>query len=757
MGEVAKGQERAKARKHQASLPVAATPPAIEDRDALFTRQGREAPKTADSRRRKKQRPVLEQKKQQAHLQAHPRVGNLQQSIDVCRHPSIATRRRKRATAGKRGVGRRGQKCRFASREPGQGAFGRAIPECHPRDGIGESNRDENPAHGRDDTPVRRPMALKPAEFPSDWNGDPMRERAELISEGSRSVRRHWRRWALGMLALVFVATRVAAIFTVSLNWDEFALLDGAVRTAETGVLHSGGRPGLATIALLPWVSGCDDEIQVIRHARLLWLAITLAFLAGLGALLAQLQPDPQRRWGDAALGVALLACVPAFLEWSIQIRSDQIALAAGVWGGAALLASRTSPRKALVALTAGGLFGLGFLASQKLIYVAALSGLLALGQLGLRREWRPKREILRVGLSLVGFGLVFSVYRIAVAHAFSVPEIHESQQVMSSVLLKRNLSVFDFYRQTVGYDQYRSILPSLWAHGLLLTGLIAASIVSMRRHSRSREALALAWCVLLLGVLVGWFHAGAFFYFWMTLGLFPAVAFATARLPMQALLPKTTGHVALAGVGVVLALPALFQLNAMRIDSQSVQRESLAFIHRNFAGTEAGFHPESAPFCRPGPAAISSHFSETIYRRFGGSERQANTEKMIRTFETEPIRFILQSFRLNQFPVELRRFWSEHYQPYNASVFVAGRRLEGAAGTTRVFGLIVPGLYRWLPFEGFQSIRIDDQLVSAGNVVSLAPASHTANFVEDGPGGVLVLALQDPPSLAPQPFYKFY
>lgn len=584
-----------------------------------------------------------------------------------------------------------------------------------------------------------------------------MPERADLITERLRSIPRRWRRWGLVMLAAAFVTARVAAIYTVAVNWDEFSLLNGADRTAETGVLHSGGRPGLAMIALLPFVAGCDDEIQAVRHARILWLVITLAFLAGLGVLLAQIQPDPTRRWGDAALGVALLACVPAFLEWSLQVRSDQIALAAGVWGGVALLASRTSPRRTLFALTAGGLFGLGFLASQKLLYVAALSGLLALGQLGRPRAWRPKRELLRAGLCLAGFGLVFSVYRIAVAHAFSVPEIHESQQVMSSVLLKRSLSVFDFYRQTIGYDQYRSILATLWAHGLLLAGLIAASIVRVRRRSRFGEGFGLAWSVLLLGLAVGWFHAGAFFYFWMTLGLFPAVAFATARVPMQSLLPATTRRVVLAGGGALLALPALWQLNAMRIDSQAVQRESLAFIHRNFAATEAGFHPESALFCRPGPPAIPSHFSETIYRRFAGSEREANTEQMIRTFESKPIRFILQSFRLNQFPVELRRFWSEHYQPYNASVFVAGRRLEGAAGTTRTFGLIVPGLYRWLPFEGFQSVRIDDRLVAAGDVVSLEPTSHTADFVEDVSGGVLVLALRDPPSPAPRSFYKFY
>ena len=79
---------------------------------------------------------------------------------------------------------------------------------------------------------------------------------------------------------------------------------------------------------LLPFVADCDDEIRVLRRARLLWLAITLAFLVGLAAWLAQLSDDPRARVREAALGVALLALVPAFLEWSLQLRTDQIALA---------------------------------------------------------------------------------------------------------------------------------------------------------------------------------------------------------------------------------------------------------------------------------------------------------------------------------------------------------------------------------------------------------------------------------------------
>ena len=164
--------------------------------------------------------------------------------------------------------------------------------------------------------------------------------------ESERSARRKLRRrWTLVGLAVAFVvALRVAAVYTVAANWDEFSLFETASKTYETGILRSGGRPGLAQVLVLPFVADCDDEIEVVRHARLLWLFFTLALLAGVGVLAAQLQPNRDRRLADALLAISLVALIPAFLEWSIQVRTDQIALAGGVWGGVALLASRRRP-----------------------------------------------------------------------------------------------------------------------------------------------------------------------------------------------------------------------------------------------------------------------------------------------------------------------------------------------------------------------------------------------------------------------------
>ncbi len=561
-------------------------------------------------------------------------------------------------------------------------------------------------------------------------------------------------RWGLAAaLALVLVA-RVATVFTANVNWDEFALLHLVDKTEVTGVLHSGGRPGLAVAMLLPFVADCDDEIQVLRRARLLWLAITLSFLVGLAAWLAQLSDDPRARAREAALGVALLALVPAFLEWSLQVRTDQIALAGGAWGGAALLASQRRPR---LALAAGACFALGFLGSQKLLYVGALAGLLALGRLWLTRDLRPRREALRLALCAAGFLAITGAFRLWVDAAFEVPGGHASAQPVTRTSFERGLSLFDFYRNTIGTSQYREILPTLAPHLLLLVGLLGATWFALRRDKTHAARLALAWCVLLLGAGVAVFHAGAFGYFWMTLGLFPAFALVLALEPIRGLpvMPRApVRRVAVATWWCLLAVPAGLASAALLSDTQAVQRESLGFVHRNFAPDDVGFHPESGLFCQAGVQPIRTHFSHRIYQRFGGPDRDRHSARMMRSFREQPVKFMLQSFRLNQFPLELRRFWADNYQPYRASVFVAGRHLAGVRGADDAFEVLVPGRYRWLPFTGPQPVAIDGTLLAPGASLDLERGDYRAHFVEDVPGGMLVLAVDEPPGAAPQEFY---
>jgi hypothetical protein len=560
------------------------------------------------------------------------------------------------------------------------------------------------------------------------------------------------RRAGLLLLVLAGLGLHAAAIFSTAFNWDEFAILNRAARSLSEGVLRSSGHAGLAEVVLAPLVSACGDEIAVGHRARLLWLLFTLGYLAGLAALLLELLRGRPHRTHDAALGCALLGLLPVFLEWSLQVRSDQLALVGASWGGVALLASRRRP--ALAALAGLGL-GVGALASQKAYYAAALMGLLAIGQLVALRDWQPRREALRALVALAALGGVIFAYQQLVALRFALPAQHHMAALAEAPQLQRELDVFAFYRGTIGYSQYIDMLPSLAPHAVLLCLLGLAGVRALRQRE-DRVWVALAWAVLALGAAVAAFHAAAFAYFWLTLGLFPAVALAIALAPARKLLPPHWLRPGAVALWVALLLPAGFQTAALLHDTQAVQRESLGFVQRNFAPGQAGFQPESALFCgRAQP--FGTWMSFTIYEQFGGKQHAGNTRQWLQRFREAPLYYLVQSFRLNQFPVELRRFWAENYQPYRASVFVAGRRLAGQPGEMRSFEIVAAGPYRWLPRSGPQPLAIDGTRIAAGDVITLAAGTHRAEFPERVPGGVLVLALDEPPGLAPLAFYKTY
>jgi hypothetical protein len=227
-------------------------------------------------------------------------------------------------------------------------------------------------------------------------------------------------------LVLLALAARLGAIFRANVSWDEFGLAHLADATVASGELHSAARPGLAVWLLVPLVRDCADEIAVIRKARCLWTGITALFLVGLALWIGALEPDRARGRRAGLLGVALLGLVPAFLASSLQVRTDQIALAGGAFGGYLLLASRRRPK---LALAAGACFGAGFLGSQKLLYLLALAALLAAGQLRLERELAPRREAARALLAAAGFAVVLLAFEAAASAAFAVPEGHAARR----------------------------------------------------------------------------------------------------------------------------------------------------------------------------------------------------------------------------------------------------------------------------------------------------------------------------------------
>jgi len=422
-----------------------------------------------------------------------------------------------------------------------------------------------------------------------------------------------------------------------------------------------------------------------------------------------------------------------------------------------AFLASR---RHIALAALAGMLFGAGYLATQKVAYVGALVGVLALGQLRLAGEFRLPREALRAAACAAAFALAIASFEVATTTEFEVPRERSALALLKPAVVGEQISQFEYYRKTIGFSQYRKIAPTLGPHFLLLAALLAATAASLRARAARIDELWLAWAVLGVGFAVGAFHASAFEYFWMTLGLFPAVAFAAAAGRMRDALPAGRERIAAlttAGLWLLLGTQGVARMAELSIDSQSTQRESLAFVHRNFDATDAGFHPEHGPFCRREADPIPVYFSQVIFRHFAGEFREDHTRRLLEDLRRRPVKFVVQSFRLNQFPVEIRRFLADNYQPYRASVFIAGRQLAGSEGERSDFELIVPGRYRWLPSNGPHPVRIGPRTLEPGEVAEFDAGYHTAEFVEDVPGGVLVLAVNDPPAKAPLSFYKSY
>ena len=91
-------------------------------------------------------------------------------------------------------------------------------------------------------------------------------------------------RWAMATLLAIgtwVVVTRFFHVFTEAINWDEFALLARAEATLRFGEVEGGGRPGLVSIALIPFVADCVDSVRAVVWARAAWQVLTLAYLAG--------------------------------------------------------------------------------------------------------------------------------------------------------------------------------------------------------------------------------------------------------------------------------------------------------------------------------------------------------------------------------------------------------------------------------------------------------------------------------------------
>ena len=213
-------------------------------------------------------------------------------------------------------------------------------------------------------------------------------------------------------------------------------------------------------------------------------------------------------------------------------------------------------------------------------------------------------------------------------------------------------LNVFDDYRERFGYRVYRGMLPTLYPHVAGLVLLVLAWWVAYRRRTAHVRSLIVALAVAGLGLAVGAFHAAAFPYFWMTLGLFPACAIALGWPGIAAAWPRIRKPLAIGLWACMLLVAIPYRLEVLE-DTQAVQRDTFAFIERNFDTTSRGFHADGGLFCRGDPQPFPVYLREQVERAFGGPDGSRRADVFIAEFRTRQVPFIIDDFLLQPFPAQ--------------------------------------------------------------------------------------------------------
>jgi hypothetical protein len=549
-----------------------------------------------------------------------------------------------------------------------------------------------------------------------------------------------WLQTAVLLFAALIVASQWRAAATENINWDEFALLSRAHDTVRTGRLVGGGRPGLAILVLLPIAQGCTNSVTAVVTARRIWLLFVVLYLAGVFALVFLVSPGRRYAWAGASIAVALLALVPVFLRWSLQVRTDQPALMFSVWGAVCLA---SSSRRAVLAVPAGLLFALGYLSSQKAVYVGLLALIIFLltPPKGRSHQFAWRRVALIVLITGVSALAAVALYGVAVSFFYKLSPLQTFDAA---------LNTFSYYRAVFGYRAYWAMLPSLGAHLVLLGMLMWADL----SNGKGPAVPILCWLVLAVGVLIGAFHGGAFPYFWMTLGLFPAVAFGVGWESLAERYSGPAGRgflIAAATLLLVFSIPAA--INRHR-DTQRTQRASLTFIDRNFDSSARGFHAEGALFCRPDPNPFRIYFADAVLLLLGKESGRERRDAFISEFRTRPVSFLI-THRLFRFPEQIDDFWSTHYVVYRDEVMIPGRKMEGRKHDRREFDVIVPGAYNWFGDKAATAqILIDRHPVEETGSIMLTKGIHEFTLLEDVPRGAIALAVKDEPLPPGFPFY---
>jgi hypothetical protein len=127
-----------------------------------------------------------------------------------------------------------------------------------------------------------------------------------------------------------------------------------------------------------------------------------------------------------------------------------------------------------------------------------------------------------------------------------------------------------------------------------------------------------------------------------------------------------------------------------------------------------------------------------------------------MRKFREKPVSFVVETYRLDQFPLAVRNLLTSAYVPYRAAVMIPGYTFSTSQDVHRELETFVPGTYRWMTTaDGTNDVlELEGRTLQSGDTITLDRGWHAARW-SGGARGFLVLAVDDLPDVGAGGFYQ--
>jgi hypothetical protein len=237
-----------------------------------------------------------------------------------------------------------------------------------------------------------------------------------------------------------------------------------------------------------------------------------------------------------------------------------------------------------------------------------------------------------------------------------------------------------------------------------------------------------------------------------MTAGLFPALALAMPAGRPLAMSARWSWTLVVLAI-LLSAAQSFRESQEMLQDTQREQRDTLRIVYDSPLRNRRGYQVEGALLCMRDPDPMPIMFSPMIYQRFFGTPQgMQNRADWIEEFRSRPIAYMVDSYRLSQFPDEIRDFWSKHYIWYARSLYIAGYDIA----QPRDVDIIVPGRYRWDadPTSPAALLQLGNAVLKPDEEINLPKGSLPAHAIGERARGQLILADLPRPTRDGFPFF---